>query len=160
MTFTVVRDWGCSPIFLRLAAVLSVFALSLWIAPSVGATQSPDQCDTSGPKYWCTHITYDISGSTYTVHERDWEGAIDNGALRWQLLFAKDYYGQNGTGWTLNRSYGATSWLTNIYLGQWWCYCGDDALSGGGYVELQLNYFEDQPYDHNWTSDDMIHYLT
>ena len=144
---------------LRFLTVALSLVLALCMAPKAGATQSPDQCDTSGPKYWCTHIIYDISGSTYTAHERDWEGARDGGAQQWHLLFAKDYYECGGC-WALQRNYGASSWLTNTYLGTWWCYCDDDALSNGGMVAMQLEYYECDSTCHTWTSDLMYHYLT
>jgi hypothetical protein len=145
--------------YLRMAAIMSFFILALWLPTGVSAAQSGNQCDTSGPKYWCTHITYDISGSTYTAHSRDWEGGRDGGAQQWHLLFARDY-SECGGCWSLQRDYGASGWLTNVSLGPWWCYCDDDALANGGLVSMQLEYYECDSTCHYWTSDLMYHFLT
>lgn len=121
-----------------------VLVVGLLFPGRAQAAQSPLQCD-SVPKYWCTSIIYSISGNTYTVQERDWQGATDGGAERWRLEFANDYQGQYGQSWTLTSAFGPTAWRADQYLGTWWCGCFSNAMSGGAMVEMQLGYEECAP---------------
>ena len=144
-----------------------MIGVSSLVTPNTGeAAYTPNQCDAT-PKYWCTSIEYSISGSTYTVHQRMWQGAVDGGAKKWRLLYADDYYGQYQQPWTLDRQYGPTAWLSNQFLGSWYCGCGDNPLPGGAMVKMRLEYEECVPVYPGgpnecrpWYSDIMRHYAT
>lgn len=129
---------------LRITATAFLAALLLSVAsgaPIAEANQySPVKCDPT-PKYHCSYIDYDISGGYYIVHARVWQGAIDGGARRWQLLYAIDYR-WNGSSWEASQYWGETAWLTNLYLGSWYAYNGDNWMTGGAAVVMKFRHEE------------------
>ena len=140
---------------LRMVGLALLAALLLFAVPgvsTVGANRySPQKCDPDR-KYHCTYIDYDVyQGATtwYVTHARVWQGAVDGGAERWQLLFANDYY-WNGSSWVLSQHHGETAWRTNYYMGDWWAYNGDNWMTGGGIVGMQHRFYTCVPYCRHW----------
>lgn len=142
------------------AALLTAIVPLLVMTSFVGATSTtPTQCDTAGPKYWCTFIIYD---GTTQVDNRYYKGATDGGAQQWYLYFYDDYY-WNGSARILNRPHGPNDWQYQGDLSQspWQSYSDVDAMPGsGGLVIVQLRYYECTTSCYYWTSDIMYHNLT
>lgn len=128
--------------------------------PRAGATQSPVKCDQSGPKYHCSWIFYNITG-TYNVEDRQWQGAIDDGAKRWRLNYAYDY-SWNGYSWEYAGGFGATGWLSNVQLSGSTVWAGGSPISlpGGGVVQMRHGFEECTTYCYPWADPPDYHWLT
>lgn len=146
--------------FRRMVAVLLVVFPFLFTAPFVGAYKStPLQCDTAGPKYWCTYVIYD--GVTF-VYGRYYKGAVDGGAQYWHEWYYDDFY-WSGSQWVHYLNHGDPNWQTNGDLSQapWQCFCDNDAMPGsGGYVAANIEFYNCTPAPCSyWWSGEMDHWL-
>lgn len=91
----------------------------LVMAQGANAQSTNAVCDDNQPsKYYCTSVDYVPSGSGWNVTARNYKGARDSGAQKWQLWYAKDWKWVNSQ-WQLVTGYGESAWYTNVLFDVW-----------------------------------------
>lgn len=132
------------------------------------ATTSPTQCDTNPPpKYACAYINYSIyrdqyNQAVYRVDSRWYQGATDDGAEQWQILYFNDYR-WNGSQWVLTKAFGPGSWHYEYSLSNWYVYNTQNPQYGSAMSQAQFRYYEVTPQYPNgyyWTWAPFTFYVT
>jgi hypothetical protein len=154
---------------LRPFTAFIIATLLLIVLPKgASAITSPTQCDTnSPPKYACAYITYSIyssGGQTYyRVDVRNFKGARDGGAQKWQIEYYNDYR-WNGSAWVNSYASGSTGWFTNISMpGSYSSVGPSNAQTGGAMSKAMFRYFEvtpDYPAGYYWPWGPFNFYVT
>lgn len=82
-----------------------------------GSLNTGKICDVNfPPKYYCTWVRYIAAGPNHwELRKRMYRGAIDGGAVAWQLWYAKDWW-WDGNQWLWLVTWPSSSWFTNIPL--------------------------------------------
>lgn len=119
-------------------------------------------CDQNSPaKYWCSRVQYTSRTGGWTITDREYKGAIDGGAQKWQLYWVKDWQ-WNGSSWDYLGGWGSQPWHTNVNFDGWWTISTDRDVSTQSAVTGQHHYQEYTPDAgwYYWCSEKWEHYLS
>lgn len=136
--------------------ILSLFVCLITASLSVIAVQAANTntiCDDNSPsKYYCSYVGYSSAGSGWTVNSRNYKGARDGGATRWQLLYYKDWQYVGGQ-WQQINSGGPSAYFTNITFGSWSTIGSPQNIPTSlATVTLKFQFLECNPTCYAWCS--------
>ena len=106
-------------------ATLITLTLLFVIFSIASATTTPTLCDTPFIKYHCSKVTYTQQGSNVLITDRNFKGAIDGGAQRWQIYYTKDWERISGN-WVFRENWGPGSWRTDVTFSPWFGWPNDN----------------------------------
>lgn len=142
--------------------VLSLLLISLWgfTMPNVFATLTPTRCDSPFSKYGCTRVNWtDIGNNQVTINDRQWQGAIDGGAKKWQSFYIRDWQWVNGS-MQLVESWGESGWRNDVLLSPWFSWSNDNRTRiRDTYVQFTFRYEETTDHTYKWCSPKYEHSL-
>ncbi len=149
----------------RFVLTILITVLLLFVFFSiVSATTTPTLCDAT-PKYNCSKVTYTQQGSNVLITARNFKGAIDGGADRWQIYRTKDWERINGS-WVFREEWGPGSWRTDVSFSPWFGWSNDDRTRiNDSSVTFRFRFQEQGAYwcseleQHNMLTNNSFHVL-